>query len=208
MFFSKSLAVVATLALGAISSVVARPAPLETSNVLARCGCNSPAGIITGVTTSIQVYTGQLRGLAATEVTVDAVVPIVSEITNVLVGATTKINGLLGKDADIILADADGSAQVTAVVVAQLIAALCAEIFGAIGVIVNLGGVVGISAIISIFVSLGEVLGVFCGSCFSIFAGVGLDVKVALSPLLGGDILAVVARLNLSVLQVALGLRL
>ena len=60
MFFSKSLAVIATLALGAISSVVAHPAPAPSSNVLARCGCESPAGIIADVTASVQVYTGQL----------------------------------------------------------------------------------------------------------------------------------------------------
>lgn len=63
MFFSKSLAVVATLAFGAISSVAAIPAPSQSNNVLARCGCKSPAGIITDVTASVQVYTGQLSKL-------------------------------------------------------------------------------------------------------------------------------------------------
>lgn len=61
MFSFKSLAVVATLAFGAISSVAAAPSPApESGNVLARCGCESPASIIVGVTASVQVYTNQL----------------------------------------------------------------------------------------------------------------------------------------------------
>lgn len=142
MFFSKSLAVVATLAFGAISSVAAIPAPSQSNNVLARCGCKSPAGIITDVTASVQVYTGQLsalpyssstyallinpttEALVAADVTVDAITPLVKGITGVLVDATAEINLLVGAEADVILASADGSAQVTVTVVAQLIAAL------------------------------------------------------------------------------------
>lgn len=55
MFFFKNLAVVATLAFGAISSVVAAPMTSE-SNVLARCGCDSPAGIVTDVTAAVSVH--------------------------------------------------------------------------------------------------------------------------------------------------------
>ncbi|KAI0687830.1 hypothetical protein BC835DRAFT_1309063 [Cytidiella melzeri] len=208
MFSIKSLAVVATLAFGAISSVIAAPAPGESNNILARCGCDSASTIITDVTASVQVYTNQLRALAAADVTVDAVTPIVKGISGVLVDATVKINALVGADANIVLATVDGTAQVTVSVLAQLVATLVADIFGAIGVILNLGGVVGISAVIAVFASLGEVLGYFCCCCFSVVAAAGLDIKAAISLLIGGDILAVMARLNVSILKVALGIKL
>ena len=100
------------------------------------------------------------------------------------------------------------------------------DILGAVGVVLNLGGVVAIGAVISIFASLGwvltsclllyillinvpsEVLGYFCCCLFSVTATVGLDLKAAISVLLGGDILGVMARLNISILKIALGLRL
>ena len=63
-------------------------------------------------------------GLVAADVTVDAVTPIVKGITGVLVDATAKINLLVGAEADVILASADGTAQVTVGVLAQLIATL------------------------------------------------------------------------------------
>ena len=50
-------------------------------------------------------------GLVAADVTVDAVTPIVKGITGVLVDATAKINLLVGAEADVILASADGTAR-------------------------------------------------------------------------------------------------
>lgn len=115
------------------------------------------------------------EALVAADVTVDVVTPIVQGITGVLVDATAEINLLVGADAEVILASADGSAQVTVTVIAQLIAALIVvspllylygghlliilnisqEICGAIGVIINLGHVVALNAIVTIFASLG-----------------------------------------------------
>lgn len=64
------------------------------------------------------------EALVAADVTVDAVTPIVQGITGVLVDATAEINLLVGAEADVILASADGSAQVDVTVIAQLVAAL------------------------------------------------------------------------------------
>lgn len=64
------------------------------------------------------------EALTAAEVTVDALTPIVSGITGIIVDATAKVNALVGVEVDVILATADGSAQITVGAMAQLLSAL------------------------------------------------------------------------------------
>lgn len=139
MFF-KSLAVVATLAFGAISSVVAAPLTAESNNILARCGCDGAAGIVTDVTASVAVYTQKLSedgashwlhfsdgfvgALTAAECTIDVLTPIVADIKGVIAEATVKVNALVGQEKAIVMATVDGTAEITVAALAQLVAAL------------------------------------------------------------------------------------
>ncbi|KAI0340991.1 hypothetical protein BDW22DRAFT_1359836 [Trametopsis cervina] len=207
MFSFKSLAVAATLAFAAVSSVVAAPYPAQADNVLARCDCKGGlATIVTDVTASVQVHTDKLRALTAAEVTVDVVTGIVADIKGVLTGAVVDVNALVAADVDVVLATVDGTARITASALATIVANLVTEILGAVSIVLNLGGVVAINAVIGIFASLGEVLGYFLCCCFSVAAGAQLDISASVGALLGANILAVCSRLSLTILNITLSL--
>lgn len=61
MLSFKSIAVFATLAFGAISSMAAPLTDDTVSSLVARCGCESVPTIITGVTATVTPYINELR---------------------------------------------------------------------------------------------------------------------------------------------------
>lgn len=63
-------------------------------------------------------------GLAATDVTVEVLTPIVANIKAEISAGVGKLSALNGQDAEIIMASVDGSAQISVSALAQLVATL------------------------------------------------------------------------------------
>jgi len=207
MFF-KNLAIIATLAFSAISSTAAAPLSAESNSILARCDCESAAGIVSGVTASVGVYTSQLRGLAASDVTVEVLTPIIANIKAEISAGVGKLSVLSGQDAEIIMASVDGSTQISVSSLAQLVATLIIDVFGALGFVLNLTGVVSVTAVVALLVSVGEILGCFCCCLLSVTAGVAVNLALAIVPLISVDIIAIIGQLGCTMIAVALGINL
>ncbi|KAI0695979.1 hypothetical protein BC835DRAFT_1305788 [Cytidiella melzeri] len=187
MLSFKSLAVFATLAFGAVSSMAAPV--FDSNNVVAnaiveRCDCDASsgvAGILVGVKVAVTPYVNEFHYITKDNCTVEAITPIVAGIKVALNDGLVKINALAGASVDVILAGAvDGSVKVTVSVLAGIIADLVCFIFGGIGVILDLNVTAVVGVLIPMLCGLGEVVGALVCAVLSICGHllVGLDVAV------------------------------
>lgn len=202
MFSFKSLAVFSALAFGAMSVAAA---PLENgNNILARCGCSSAAGILTDLTDNLSVPVAELKFITASNCTVDVLRPIMGEITSTIASSIVEVQGLIGQPAEVILATVDGTAQIAVKDLAQLVADLLILVFGALGVILNIGGN-ALTVVMPLLVTVGDVLGCFVALLLNVVGGVAGGLTVAVLGLIG-SIIQVILRLNISVLISVVGI--
>ncbi|GJE93628.1 hypothetical protein PsYK624_097880 [Phanerochaete sordida] len=202
MFSFKSLAVFSALAFGAMTAAAA---PLENGNsILARCGCSSAAGILTTLTDDLSVPVGELKYITASNCTLDVLRPIMGEITTTISASIVEVQGLIGQPAEVILATVDGTAQIAISDLAQLVADLLILVFGAIGVVLNIGGG-ALAAVLPLLVVVGDVLGCFVALLLNVVGGVAGGLTVAVLGLIG-SIVQIILRLNVSVLISVIGI--
>ncbi|THH18161.1 hypothetical protein EW146_g2791 [Bondarzewia mesenterica] len=184
----------ATLAFGALVSA----APLTPAANVPRCGCESVAVVLTGLTTSLQPLCGELGYIVAGNATHEAVQPIIADVTVVISDAVNALNNLVDKPVADILLTVDGTAQITLTEVAQLLAGVICLVFGALGHVV--GCVKGdISAIVTVIVPVGQLVAGLVAIVIKLVGAVLGDVLVALIPLIV-DVKLTILHLNLTAL--------
>ncbi|KAI0338987.1 hypothetical protein BDW22DRAFT_1362327 [Trametopsis cervina] len=204
MLSFKSIAVFATLAFGAVSSLAA---PLidhnnvVTNAVVARTAeVRGVAAILVDVQAKVTPYVNEFYYIKKENCTAEVIKPIVASITVVLNDGLVEVKALAGASADVILAGAvDASVKVTVSVLAKIVADLIICIFGGIKVILDLNVTAVLSVVLPLFCSLGEVLGALVCAVLSLVGGLLVGIDAAVYALIG-VVVDVIVRLNVSVL--------
>ncbi|KAI0753893.1 hypothetical protein BC629DRAFT_1554509 [Irpex lacteus] len=159
----KSLAVFATLAFGAISSLAAPVLDNDViiANVLSdRCdACDAQkgvAGIIADVKLAVTPYVNEFHYIKKENCTAEAIEPLIVGIKVAVNDGLVKVNALAGASVDVILASAvDVNVKLDVHAVASIVADLIVFIFTGIKVILDLNVTACLSVVIPLFCALG-----------------------------------------------------
>ncbi|KAI0087912.1 hypothetical protein BDY19DRAFT_1049190 [Irpex rosettiformis] len=202
MFSFKSIAVFATLAFGAVSSLAAPT--IDTNAVVARCdACDASkgiAGIFADVKVAVTPYVNELHYIKKDNCTVDAIEPLIIGIKVAVNDGLIKVNALAGASVDVILAGAvDATVKVDVNVLAGIVADLVVFIFAGLKVILDLNVTACLSVVIPLFCGLGEVIGALICAVLSICGHLLVGLDVAILALIQ-VVVSVIVRLNVSVL--------
>ncbi|PSS37004.1 hypothetical protein EW026_g1106 [Hermanssonia centrifuga] len=204
MLSFKSIAVVVTLAFGAITSFAA---PVESSLVRKDANVTGVAKIISDVTVAVTPLTVQLQQITADNCTADTLTPVINDINNILNGAVTEVNKLVGQPVQTILATVDGAAQITVGELAQIIAALLNLVLAALGAVLKVASGDVLSVVTPLLASVGTAVGALLTAVLSLVSQLLGGLLAAVLGLVG-DVLGVVTQLNVAGLTSLLGLNL
>lgn len=216
MLSFKSLATVATLAFGALSAMAA-PAPQShgaagltslaegLKHNVRDVQVVSVAQVIQTTTVTITPVVQKLQFITPQNCTVDVLTPVVNDIKTILGTAVSEVNALVGKDVATILANVDGTAQVTVQELAKLVADLVNLVFAALGAVLAVaGGAIG--DIMPLLVAVGELVGSLLHAVLALVGGLLGGLVPAILALVGG-ILSVVLSLRINVLITLFGIQ-
>ncbi|KAI0696640.1 hypothetical protein BC835DRAFT_857191 [Cytidiella melzeri] len=205
MLFFKSLAAVSALAFGA-SHVVA--APLSgTATEVARADASSVPQILAAVTTQLTPLVAELQSITASNATVAVVGPIMDSIKGVLTPAITEVQALSGSSLSTILASVDGTVQVTATELAQILSNLLHLVFNALASVSTLVSSLGLGSLGTLLSEVINLVVALLKAVLALVAEILDDVLAALSPLLA-DLSSILSGLGVTGLLTGLGLTL
>ncbi|KAK7685653.1 hypothetical protein QCA50_010997 [Cerrena zonata] len=125
MFSFNSLAVAATIAFAAISTVCATPSPVDSADVATTTQTyvqeTSIVYVLEKTKYEVSPVVQKFHYITKENCTVEHITPIVDELKVVLTGAITELHALVGVDVNVLLLTEVG-VKVTVGVVAQLVA--------------------------------------------------------------------------------------
>ncbi|GJE88830.1 hypothetical protein PsYK624_049170 [Phanerochaete sordida] len=199
MLFFKSLAVLSTLAFGALSGLAA-PAGTTETGLVARCDCDSLPNIIAVLKDDISVSVGAIAAITPANCTVDALTPVVVDIKAKVNVAITAIGKLSGQPLDVVI-----GAGIDVNAFAAIVADLVVFIFTAIRVCLTVCVGVNVSAVLALLCGLGEVIGALIVAILHVCAGLFVGLDVAIFGLIG-VVVDVIVKLNVSVIISVFGI--
>ncbi|KAI0695250.1 hypothetical protein BC835DRAFT_964840 [Cytidiella melzeri] len=134
----KSIATFATFALSVVSVIAAPAANVDNAVLVKKAQPQSIPQIFAGATTSLTPLTQQLQGLTASDLSVDAITPIVGSITVILNEVVTDVSLLVGQEASIVLATVDATALVTVHDLSVIVSELVHLVLTALGTVTSI----------------------------------------------------------------------
>ncbi|KAH9855582.1 hypothetical protein C2E23DRAFT_590350 [Lenzites betulinus] len=208
MFSFSTIAVFATLAFSALTSalpnVVDRSAAVpEVARAVA--AQDTVALIFNDAQTQLLPFTNQLKFATKQNATVEGLTPAINGIQGVLTSTTTRIHGLRGKPAEIILLALDGTVILTVAEVAKIIASVLILVFDALAAVKALLGLAIAPAVFLLLVGVGNVVGTLLQAVTLIVGAVLIDLTTVLVPLLG-SVIGIIQGLGLTLILTLLGL--
>ncbi|KAI0777404.1 hypothetical protein BD413DRAFT_516342 [Trametes elegans] len=207
MFSFSSIAVFSTLALSAFTSALPLGAGIQAeSETELKAGLNVPdlrrtevpslATIFADVHVELDLKLDALIHVTAENATVEALSPILADVTGILSGLVTDVQGLVGKDLTVILATVDGTAQLAVNDVVTLVGGLVQVVLSAVAAVLTVlnGNVPGalaqligtvvqlvaslltvvVSLLGAVFTDLGALLGAALQTVFGLLNGLNL----------------------------------
>ncbi|TFK82732.1 hypothetical protein K466DRAFT_499768 [Polyporus arcularius HHB13444] len=222
MFSFSSLAVFSTLALSALTSAL----PLSNSvgsvpdvsavtgiasklpavgSVHTRDATQSIAVILTDVTTKLGPVTDVLKFVTSQNATVEAVSGPIGEIKDILTGAVTSLEALVGQPAEVILASVEGTAQITVEELGKLVATLVVVVFEALGAVLKVAGGAIDQALLQLLCVVGGLVGTLLAIVLKLVGGIVGELLAVVLPLIQ-TVVPFILNLNINQIISVLGL--
>jgi len=125
---------------GVVNTVDNTVGPLVGDLGVKRDAQRGVQAILIDVQTQLQPITDKLTFCTVENATVSALTPVFNDLTTVLGSVVSEVQGLVGQPAEIILASATGTVQLTVVEVAQIVANVMTLVFTALGAVLKVVG--------------------------------------------------------------------